>query len=238
MKAVLNRLQAKYNIQQRMSAARSSRLLLLADGTGWPRKNISDLMARPRLLWLLVMLLLAVLFSAWFSRGLGHDEATTLAQSFQEYGPDVHMSRIDTLILGEPRQAGYRMQAEHLFHYPAEDTTELVQPQLLIFRPHAQDIQTHAKHGWLAADNQVALLYGQVRLFQNDQTGGKTLSIETAQIGIVLAEEYAESKASVRLNKGRATLLANGIRAYLSRGRMEFDDHVETRISPAASRAG
>lgn len=181
---------------------------------------------------LLAALLLLVLISTWFLRALDEEPPLDPRASHE---PDAYMTNFNTLTMGEDGRAKHRLSAGHMSRYVQDGTTELTGPRVELFRRQGSPVELRADRGWLAADDEVALLHGNVRLLRIDAAGARLFEVRTAKARVLLSEEYADTDAEVVLLKGRVAVDSIGMRAYLRENRLTFDRHVQTTIAPPAA---
>lgn len=179
---------------------------------------------------LLLILLVSGLGSAWLLRSLESGRARP-GQAFA-YEPDMYMTHPEILTMDEAGRLIRRLVAERLSRYPGENTVELIRPRVALLQEPQQPLRVRAEQGWLVSGDQVAFLYGDVRLEQIADGGGPVFSARTERVGVLLDIEYAQTDAEVALQKGRVHLRALGMAAHLGEGRLEFARHLQTRITP------
>jgi len=174
-----------------------------------------------------IVALLAIATS-WLSR---KSEApvsrTTAAQNL----PDYFINDVDTTVTDEQGLPSHELRASSLVHYPNNDTTKLVQPDITILntdkgsRWHAS-----AREGEIAGQQQLIRLSGDVRL---KQQGENVLELQTERLSIDNRRRYAETDAPVTLLSNGSQMHGIGMKAYgdqqrillLSSVRGEYADH-------------
>ncbi len=115
-------------------------------------------------------------------------------------------------------------------HYPDDNTSELHQPELEIFRENKQPINVRSDLGWVTSNNEVILLKGNVYLHQNDDDGKLKTELLAEDAKVLVGEKYAETDNPTTLISKKSTTTSVGMRAYLQEQRLEFLSNVRTTI--------
>jgi len=175
-------------------------------------------------------LLLAIIASVsyWVLDKLNEDDVTQLSKL--AHYPDYYMENFTTLTMNQDGTPKNRLNATYLAHYPDDNTSELHEPQLEMFRQDKPPIIVKSDKGWVTSNNDVILLSGNVYLHQNDADGNPKLELITEDARILVGEKYAETDKATTLISKKSVTTAIGMRAYLQEQRMEFLNNVRTTI--------
>jgi lipopolysaccharide export system protein LptC len=181
--------------------------------------------------WKIALLLIPLaIISTWLLIRLSGDEHRQPVSLVHD--PDYYMEDFSTLTLNQDGTPKNKLFAGYMAHYQDDDTTELLEPKLEIYRKNKPPILVTADKGWVTSDNEVILLSGNVYLRQDDITGTLELEIITSDARILLQQEYAETNKPVTINGKRTTVNAVGMRAYLKEERIELINNVRGKIEP------
>lgn len=181
-----------------------------------------------------IILLLVATASAWLLNKLTTGESTDTTEF--RHDPDYYMENFTTWSMGEDGVPKNILNADYMAHYPDSDTTELTNPRLEVFRDHKQPVNIIADKGWVTDGNEVILLSGKVRLWEEDAEGNIRMEITSTDVKILPELEYAETEKPATLTRGRITVNTTGMRAWMKESRIEFLNNVHTIISPEISR--
>jgi len=188
----------------------------------------------PQRLSILLLLVLAALGSAWILNRIGQEESDTgVSAEYQE--PDYYMEDFSTLSMREDGTPKHRLQALYMAHYPNDDTTELLEPTMKIFRVDKRPLYIHADKGWVTENNEIVLLRGDVTLWENDEAGNRSLEVNTSEVRVLTDDEYAETDQYATINRQRTTITGTGMRAYFEDSRLEIIHHEKTVIEQKPS---
>ncbi|MBI1731330.1 MAG: LPS export ABC transporter periplasmic protein LptC [Gammaproteobacteria bacterium] len=182
-----------------------------------------------RALWLLGLFLVAGL-TTWLLRYLTAERGGPDAGAFHD--PDYYMEDFSTLTMEEDGRPKHRLRAVYMAHYPADDTTELLRPGMEIYRIGRLPLFISAERGWVTDDNNVVILRGAVRLWEDDAAGRRVLQVDTTEARVLLDSEYAETDRPAVIVSGSSTISGTGMRAYLKESRLEVRKHERTTIAP------
>jgi lipopolysaccharide export system protein LptC len=180
-----------------------------------------------RLFWLLGLFFAAAL-TTWLLRYLGTERVGPGEQVFHD--PDYYMEDFSTLTLEEDGRAKNRLKAVYMAHYQDNDTTELLKPAMEIYRVGRLPLYLSAERGWVTDDNNVVVLRGNVRLWEDDAAGKRVLQVDTTEVKVLLDSEYAETDQRAVIVSKSSTITGTGMRAYLKESRLEVIKHERTTI--------
>ncbi len=181
--------------------------------------------------WKIVIVLsLLAIGSTWLLNRLSETGSTEI--SVLRHDPDNYMHDLTTLTMNQDGSVKNKLYADYMAHYPDDNTIELINPRLDIFRPDKPPTIITAEKGWVTEDNEVILLSGKARLIQLDAEGVRELEIITSDVRILMDQEYAETDKPATIFIKTTTLKATGMKAYLGENRLELLNNVYTKILP------
>lgn len=179
-----------------------------------------------RKLALILVIIAAITY--WALDRLTEDDLTKLGEL--AHYPDYYMENFTTLTMNQNGKPKNRLYADYMAHYPDDNTSELHQPKLEIFRENKQPINVRSDMGWVTSNNDVILLKGNVYLHQNDNDGRLKMELLAEDAKVLVDEKYAETDKPTTLISRKSTTTSVGMRAYLQEQRLEFLSHVRTTI--------
>ncbi len=179
--------------------------------------------------WKLALILVVIAgISYWALDKLAEDDLTKLSKL--AHYPDYYMENFTTITMNQDGSPKNRLYADYMAHYPDDNTSELHQPELEIFRENKQPINVRSDRGWVTSNNEVILLKGNVYLHQNDDDGKLKTELLAEDAKVLVDEKYAETDSPTTLINGKSTTTSVGMRAYLQEQRLEFLSNVRTTI--------
>ena len=181
--------------------------------------------------WKIVIVLsLLAIGSTWLLNRLSETESTEI--SVLRHDPDNYMYELTTLTMNQDGSPKNKLYADYMAHYPDDNTTELINPRLEIFRLGKPPTTITAEKGWVTEDNEVILLSGETRLIQLDAEGIRELEIITSDVRVLMDQEYAETDKAATNFRKKTTIKSIGMKAYLGENRLELLNNVHTKILP------
>ena len=181
--------------------------------------------------WKIVIVLsLLAIGSAWLLNRLSETGSTEI--SVLRHDPDNYMHDLTTLTMNQDGSLKNKLYADYMAHYPDDDTIELINPKLEIFRLDKPPTTITAEKGWVTKDNEVILLSGKTRLIQIDADGVRELEIITSDVRVLMDQEYAETDNPATIIGKKTTIKSTGMKAYLGENRLELLNNVYTKILP------
>ncbi|MDS4028126.1 MAG: LPS export ABC transporter periplasmic protein LptC [Candidatus Contendobacter sp.] len=126
------------------------------------------------------------------------------------------------------------VEAPRSWQLPGQGGVRLEQPILDWYQPDGQtkEWRVQAEQGWIAADNQLARLTGEVVMHRDAESGKPPVTITTRDVWLHRAERYAETAAPVKAVIPGGELHAVGARAWLNQERLELLSEVRGFYEP------
>ena len=178
--------------------------------------------------WLIVLVLIScVLATAWVLQGL--DEKQAPAPQTERGDPDFYMENFVRTAMNEQGALKERLYADFMVHYPDDDSNELVRPRMEIYNGSETPWQVMADRGWVAGNNEVILLYGEVEIWRSGANGEREFEVLTRDLRILPEDEYAETDAFTTINTRTSVTTAIGMRAKFGTPRIQLMSEVKSR---------
>jgi lipopolysaccharide export system protein LptC len=178
----------------------------------------------------LIIILAAAAFSSdWLIDQLTGTEPSGLTNLAPE--PDYYMEDFSTITIGDNGLPLNTLYAIYMEHNPVDDSLQLQEPKLEIFRSNNNPLYITADKGHATDNNEVILLQGRVRMWEENNTGEITLNVETSDVRILVLEEYAETDQNATIVGKRTTIKGRGVRANFKDSQLEILNHEQSIIS-------
>ncbi len=178
----------------------------------------------------ILFLLVLVGLSGWWLQEL--DEDAPREKTEPRHDPDYYMvnfTRTEMDLEGIPKN---QLSAEHMQHFPDDDTIELVEPRLELYKQASRTWYVSAEKGWVTSDNEVILLYGEVHVWQLDEAGMRSPELITWDLKVLPQEEYAETDKQATIITSASVTNAVGMRLNMEKSKLELLSEVKTRYEP------
>ena len=177
--------------------------------------------------WLLLMLGLAAVSAWWQTR-----TALPPSRETADGTPDSVMEGYRATLMNEQGRPRHRLWGERLTHHPGDDSTALEQPRLEVFRAPEAPWLIASERGWIAGDNALVLLKGEVRIRREALGGSAPVAVDTRDLRVLPDEDFAETEAPTVIVTDQVHMAGTGMRAYLREGRLQILDKVRSRYEP------
>ena len=175
---------------------------------------------RRRNLPLVLALLGAAVLSWWL---LGQVRISGEAEDrARAHRPDFFLDDFTLRVLDEAGQARHMVQGRRLVHYPDDDTAEVDDPYMEIYRPQAPDWQVSARFAWIGPGGEEVQLRREVVVERVAEEGVAPLTMLTEELLALPNDEYVETHLPVRFLGTGWDVHAVGMRGWLGEGRMEL----------------
>lgn len=175
-----------------------------------------------------VFLAITALGSAWLLNVVSEQPGVIEESEIQE--PDYYMEDFTTLTMRDDGTPKSSLYAVHMAHFPNNDTSELLQPEMELYRSTRPPLYVRADKGWVTSNNEVILLKGNVQLWEDDENGVRILQVDTSKAQVLVDQEYAETDQPSVIKTRRTTIRGIGLRAYFNDSRLEVLKDVHTYI--------
>lgn len=128
----------------------------------------------------------------------------------------------------------YVLEAPRLTQLPGQLGTWIERPVLDWYQPdgRTREWRLLAERGWIAADNQLVRLEGEVVMTRTAESGKPSATIITRDVLVRPAERQAETAAPARAVTPGGDLRAIGLRAILDEERLELLSEVRGVYEP------
>jgi lipopolysaccharide export system protein LptC len=200
--------------------ARRSRLLALAEGQAIKKWSGA-------LLPLGILLVLLAL-TAWLRYATESPEPGRDGK--HRHDPDFIITDARGHKLDGTGQLLYTLTATKLSHYPDDDSTELLKPQLVYLQPGRPAVSISAGHGLASSRAERIDLRQAVELRRAASASEEELVAETDQLTLLPDEEKAFTASPVRITEGKSWLQGVGLQVDHQRQTYVLESRVSGQI--------
>jgi len=144
--------------------------------------------------------------------------------------PDYYVDDFSLSTMNLEGKLEQTLSAEHMQHYPDDDSTELTRPHLVIYEADSPPWKIHSETGWLSGDGSLVLLNGEVKINRAGGPGVRPLQITTRNVRARPKENYAETDEKARVRSLNDVQTSVGMQAWLKKPvRIKFLSKVRGR---------
>ena len=177
----------------------------------------------------LLLLLALAAGSLWLERAIQAPERDKSGQ--MRHDPDFIAEDFGLTKMSAAGKPEYSLSAARMLHYPDDDSTDIVAPQLVQRHDNAAPVVIRADRGHISRNGEVASFYGNVVVVREAGRGRSELRVQTEYLQIVPDRDIARTDMPVVITEGRSRLTGVGMEfnnetrqfALLSQVRGRFD---------------
>ena len=174
-------------------------------------------------LQIVTVILLIILIGAFSNWLLTSFETKPLVSPREvRHDPDYFLENFTATLMNEAGLARYKMVGERLDHYPDDDSIEIRQLKLDLYRQELPDWNARADKALVLEKGERIELLGKVRLHRPGAPGEAAITLLTRDLTVYPQREYAETAAPVTITSGQNEIQAVGMRLNLASGKLEL----------------
>ena len=165
-----------------------------------------------------LILVLAVL-GWWLQR---EEVAFDARQEVDEHVMDYAIKDFEITVMDEAGVPRHRLQAEKMIHFSDDDSAELANPYLQIYRDEGGPWELSSDVALVYQGGSLVLLQGDVHIKRQDGADSVPLTLDTRDLWVYAAQDYAESKEVVTIRDALGVTQAKGLYVDLDGGRLQL----------------
>lgn len=173
-------------------------------------------MIRRRYLLAAFLAVLAVL--AWWSGDLVQPPLVVPPQVESERRIDYFFEEFRMVSMDPEGRRNHLLSGRRLEHYQDDGTSNLVEPFMEFAPADAPSWTVESETGWLSADNSLVRLEGEVTMIRAVHASAPALRIETFDLTIDTARNFASTAKPVRVRSPGLSVDAVGMTTQFDRG--------------------
>ncbi len=143
---------------------------------------------------------------------------TNAAAGAPRHEPDMYIENFRAVSLGADGKPRQSLTAKRAVHFPDDQTTEFVEPRLLMTEPGKPGFELTAKHGKLSADHGDAWFTGDVRAVRDappagteDGMPGGRMTLTTESLHVATRDERLDTDQPVTIEDSRGIIRGVGL---------------------------
>ena len=134
------------------------------------------------------------------------------------HDPDYIVEGARITRLNEKGQLAYTMSGEKLVHYPDDDSTEIIRPQMVYLNPQRVPVTLASQRADISADGARVVLRGDVELRRAATARQPALLARMDRLTVFPDDERAVTDSLVAISQGKSWVRGTG---------MEFDNEAQ-----------
>lgn len=178
---------------------------------------------------LIIVLAVIALLSWRFRQSETLETAITVEPARQS---DFFLDGFSTRQYGETGRLRYQFNGQHLEHFPADDSTLINQPAMVLHDDNGPTWRITATYGETGPEAQDEIrLKGDVEITRDAAADNAPVRITTASLLLKPRMEFVQTEETVTLTQPGTRLVAQYLEAHLEQGRLELRN-VQGRYEP------
>ncbi len=147
--------------------------------------------------------------------------------------PDYYMNNFTVHGTDIAGLAKFRLTAIKMKHYPYDDHSDLVKPQMLFYTPEGPAWQVASETGRIVGKNQRIVLFGQVAIIRPKSDTTPKVTIVTRDLHFEPIINYLSTDNHIKYTSGLSQIEGTGLRASLKNGFIRILNNVKAHYAPA-----
>lgn len=170
---------------------------------------------------LLLIVLLAVV-SGWIFESI--EKSPILTKEKIRHEPDYFLKNFTATTMDDTGKPAYQVKANHLEHYPDDDSTKLQKPKFSFYKDNIKIWTAEANEALVLNNNKKINLKGNVILKRISDPGKNNVPmiLKAEQLTIEPERNLAHTKSKIKLLQGKNYIQAIGMRADINKTKIEF----------------
>lgn len=170
---------------------------------------------------LLLVVLLAVA-SGWIFESIEKNPLRTKEKL--RHNPDYFLKNFTSTTMNDKGKPAYRIKAKLLEHYPDDDSMKLQQARFSFYENNIKTWTAQANEAYILQNSEKIQLNGKVILNQilSSNKNSDAITLTAENLTIEPKRNLAHTKSKIKLQKGKSIIQAVGMRANMSKRKIEF----------------
>lgn len=155
----------------------------------------------------IVVLAFLAALTFWLDHATRFDEGKRDGKN--RHDPDFYVEKLTGRRFGEDGRLVNIMTADRMTHFPDDETTDLVMPNVTFFRPGSPPLHLRSRRGTLSKDGEVADLRDNVYGWREPEGDVPLMTFASSQLTVFKEQEIARTNVPVVLTRGKSVM--NGV---------------------------
>ena len=169
----------------------------------------------------LLLIILLAIASGWVFESI--EKNPILTKKKLRHNPDYFLKNFTATTMDKFGKPAYKVKAVHLEHFPDDDSIKMQQPFFTFYEKNKKAWTVQANEAVALQKKDEIYLTGNVILKQISSVKNKQpIRLNAEQLTIEPKRDLAHTKSKIKLYKGQSTIQATGMRADMSKKRIEF----------------
>jgi len=175
--------------------------------------------------WFIIpLMILAISTRNWVEEPTEEELEATIDMSRTR--ADYYLEKFETRKMNSQGKAEYILTGDTLTHYPADDSSEIVRPNLTLNQANGS-WKLNSKMGRLTTNPDIFTLVGAVTMQRQATDELGALTITTSDLKIHTVTQFVETDKSIEVVASEWTLRSTGLQSNINEGILTLMSNVE-----------
>ena len=181
-----------------------------------------------------ILILLVALAVAFFTRWLltSVEEPDKVERDLLRHDPDYFISNVKSVIYDKAGSPAYRFEAEHLEHFPDNESMEIKKLKVTLVDKEGQTWLVFADRGILYKRTEILQLNENVIVKNDTKVSADKLELQTDQLRVDFANRVATSPSAVKMFGQNSTISAVGMKIDMTSGELTLLSNAKGHYVP------
>jgi lipopolysaccharide export system protein LptC len=178
----------------------------------------------------LALALALALLTMWLEHAVNVE---VLTPTQRRHDPDYFVERMRITRYDAAGRVEAMLAARKMVHYPDDDSTELLAPQMVQTKPNQPRLTVTAERGTLSQDGEEVFLHGNVLVVRERTATRPEARIRTEFLHLVQGQSLVRTDREVLFTEARRELSGRGMEYHNDTGALHLRERVRGRLDPA-----
>lgn len=170
----------------------------------------------------LLLIILLALASGWIFESI--EKSPILKKEVLRHDPDYFLQNFTATTMNKNGKPAYQVKSAFLEHYPDDDSMKLQKAFFTFYEKNVIAWTVQANEAFVLQAGKTIKLNGDVILKQilNTKKNTPPIRLNAEQLTIEPERKLAHTKSKIKLTQGKNHIQAKGMRADMSKNKIEF----------------
>ncbi len=185
-----------------------------------------------KLYYIIVLIVVLTIATLTYKLSSSIDKSPETADPSLRHDPDYFISVFNATRYDKSGTASYNLSAQHLEHFPDNDTIEVQHPVVKIFDKTEPVWQASSTNGVGYKNTEILHLSGNVKIERQSPNPDQRLLLETDKLHIDFTKKHARTDSKVKITGKNSTINAIGMDVNLENGTLTLKSQARGHYVP------
>lgn len=188
-----------------------------------------------KLFALLLSIPLIAIAITWYVYNLAANEQTQISfpeQNIHKKMANTFFNFAEIINFNETGRPKSKIIGDQIFHYPDQEDSEIINPNISLFREQGNPVKITADHGWMNKEGTRIFLKGHTIITREKSADNQYSQLKTPELTIWPNKDYVETDKAVKITTDTTIATGVGMKAYLDKEHYYLLNNVTGRHIP------